>query len=120
MKKPAKDQSQPLAIVAARIVQEALNEDVDFNTLAQLAASDPGFAARVVATVNSGAFGLARQVSNIAQACKLIGVRGLRNLALSLVVSDMVPVGPDANVLLANSLRRAVAARLIGEALGER
>lgn len=121
MQKPSKrDASKPLAIVATRIVQEALNEDVDFNTLARLAASDPGFAARVVATVNSGAFGMPRQVSDVIQACKLIGVRGLRNLALSLVVSDMVPVGEDGGVLLANSLRRAVAARLLAEALGER
>ncbi|HET6331686.1 MAG TPA: diguanylate cyclase [Polyangiales bacterium] len=119
--KPSKrEPSKPLAVVAARIVQEALNEDVDFATLARLAGSDPGFAARVVATVNSGAFGMSRQVSDVTQACKLIGVRGLRNLALSLVVSDMVPVGEDGAVLLANSLRRAVAARLIAEAIGER
>jgi diguanylate cyclase (GGDEF)-like protein len=115
-----RDQSKPLAIVAARIVQEALSEDVDFNALARLAASDPGFAARVVANVNSGAFGLPRQVSDVTQACKLIGLRGLRNLALSLVVSDMVPVGENGAVLLANSIRRAVAARLIAEAVGER
>jgi two-component system cell cycle response regulator len=119
--KPSKrEPSKPLAVVAARIVQEALNEEVDFTTLARLAASDPGFAARVVATVNSGAFGLSRQVSDVTQASKLIGVRGLRNLALSLVVSDMVPVGEDGEVLLANSLRRAVAARLIAETIGER
>lgn len=115
-----RDASKPLAVVAARIVQEALNEDVEFETLSRLAASDPGFAARVVATVNCGAFGLARQVSDVAQACKLIGVRGLRNLALSLIVSDMVPVGEDGQVLLANSLRRGVTARLIAEALQQR
>jgi diguanylate cyclase (GGDEF)-like protein len=115
-----REPSKPLAVVAARIVQEALNEDVEFNTLARLASSDPGFAARVVATVNSGAFGLARQVSDVTQASKLIGVRGLRNLALSLVVSDMVPVGEDGGVLLANSLRRGVAARLLAEALSQR
>lgn len=119
-KSTKREPSKPLAVVAARIVQEALNEDVEFNTLARLASSDPGFAARVVATVNSGAFGLARQVSDVTQASKLIGVRGLRNLALSLVVSDMVPVGEDGGVLLANSLRRGVAARLIAEALSQK
>jgi diguanylate cyclase (GGDEF)-like protein len=120
VQRPKRDASKPLAIVAARIVQEALDENVDFNALSRLATSDPGFAARIVATVNSGAFGLARQVSDVMHGCKLIGVRGLRNLALSLVVSDMVPVGDDGAVLLANSLRRAVAMRLLGEAIGEK
>jgi two-component system cell cycle response regulator len=112
--------SKPLAIVATRIVQEALNDDVELATLAQLAASDPGFAARIVSAVNSGAFAMSRTVSDVRQACSMLGVRGLRNLALSLVVSDMIPTGEEGTLLLVNSLRRAVAARLVAEALGER
>ena len=50
----------------------------------------------------------------------MLGVRGLRNVALSLVICDMVPVGEDANLLLVTSLRRAVAARLVAEALSDR
>jgi diguanylate cyclase (GGDEF)-like protein len=59
-------------------------------------------------------------VSDVRQAATMLGLRGLRNLALSLVVSDMAPTGPDGELLLANSLRRAAAAQLIAEALGER
>jgi diguanylate cyclase (GGDEF)-like protein len=113
-------EAKPLALVATRIVQEALNDDVELATLSRLAESDPGFAARVVSTTNSGAFGLPRKVSDVRQACSLLGVRGLRNLALSLVVSDMIPTGSDGTVLLVNSLRRAVSARLLAEALKER
>jgi diguanylate cyclase (GGDEF)-like protein len=112
--------SKPLAVGAARIVQEALNDDVELSTLTRLAEQDPGFAVRVVLAVNSGAFGLSRSVGDVRQACSLLGIRGLRNLALSLVVSDMMPVGPDGTVLLVNSLRRAVAARLLAEAMREK
>jgi diguanylate cyclase (GGDEF)-like protein len=117
---PARKQSKPLAIVAARIVQEALNDDVELLTLSRLAESDPGFAVRVVSATNSSAFGTSRKVSDVRQACSLLGVRGLRNLALGLVVSDMIPTGSEGAVLLVNSLRRAVAARLLAEALKER
>ena len=46
------------------------------------------------------------------------GSGGLRNIALSLVLSDMVPTGQDGTVLLTISLRRAVAARLLAGAVG--
>jgi len=111
---------KPICVVATQIVQKAISPDVSVHELAQLATMDPGFAARVVALANSATYGVRNRVSDIRQACMLLGVRGLRNVALGLVVSDMVPTGPDGNVLLVNSLRRAAAARLIAEALGDR
>jgi diguanylate cyclase (GGDEF)-like protein len=109
----------PLAIVATRIVQEALREDISVAELARMASSDPAFALRVVSTVNSPLFGVPRKVTDLAQACSLLGARGLRNLALGLIVTDMVPKG-DGRTLLGHCIRRAVASRLIAEKLGER
>jgi diguanylate cyclase (GGDEF)-like protein len=110
----------PLSIVAARIVQEALRPDVTLEALTKLAVGDPGFAARVLSMVNSAAYRFQGRVTDVRQGCTLLGERGLRNLALGLVVSDMVPIGDGAAVLIAVSMRRAVAARLIAEAWGER
>jgi diguanylate cyclase (GGDEF)-like protein len=110
----------PLSVVALQIVREALKPEASLAELAKLAESDPGFALRIVAMVNSAAFGFNRRVSDVRQATSFIGVRGLRSLGLSLAVSDMVPAGPDGKVLLANSLRRAVAAQLIAKKLGHR
>jgi diguanylate cyclase (GGDEF)-like protein len=107
-------------MVATQIVTQAVSPDVSVADLAKLAIGDPGFAARVVALANSAAYGLPSRVSDIRQACMLLGVRGLRNVALSLIVSDMVPAGEDADLLLATSLRRAAAARLIAEGLKDR
>lgn len=110
--------SKPLSLVAAQIVEKAVKEDVTVAALSALAAGDPGFAARVLAMVNSAAFGLGRTISEIGRACAMLGVRGVRNIALSLVLTDMVPTGQDGTVLLTISLRRAVAARLLAGAVG--
>ncbi|HEX7663735.1 MAG TPA: diguanylate cyclase [Polyangiaceae bacterium] len=110
----------PVCIVATKIIQTAVEPDVGLSDLAKLAESDPGFAFRVLAVVNSAAFMRTRRVGDVRQACALLGVRGLRNLALGLVVSDMIPTGEVGELLFSISMRRAVAARLIAEALKER
>jgi diguanylate cyclase (GGDEF)-like protein len=110
----------PLSVVALQIVREALKPDASPTDLAKLAESDPGFAMRIISMVNSAAFGFNRKVSDVRQATAFIGVRGLRTLGLSLAVSDMVPAGPDGQLLLGNSLRRAVSAQLIAKKLGHR
>ncbi|MEZ4222156.1 MAG: diguanylate cyclase [Polyangiaceae bacterium] len=112
-------QRSPLAIMATRIVEASLREDASVQQLARLAASDPGFGVRVLSVVNSAAYGMPRNVTDVGQAASLLGARGLRNIGLSLALSDMVPTGRDGDDLLALCLRRAVAARLIADALGD-
>ncbi len=107
-------------MVATRIVQEAVSAEVSVADLAKLAESDAGFGARVLSLVNSAAYGRGTKVADVRQACALLGVRGLRNVALGLVVGDMIPTGEDGAILLTTSLRRGVAARLVAEAVGER
>ncbi|HJL20212.1 MAG TPA: diguanylate cyclase [Sandaracinaceae bacterium LLY-WYZ-13_1] len=109
-----------VAAAATQIVRAAVEPDCSAADLADLAASDPGFGMRLLAMVNSPAFGLSHRVSDVRRAASLLGVRGLRNLALSLVVSDMAPTGDGGRLLLSNSMRRAVAARSLAAALGER
>ncbi|MFK8001001.1 MAG: diguanylate cyclase [Polyangiales bacterium] len=101
---------------AARIVQAALQPDCSAAELAKLAALDPQFALRVLSVVNSPAFALSNAVDDVGRAASLLGVRGLKNLALSLIVTEMVPSGEAGQVLFANSLRRALAARAIAKA----
>jgi len=110
----------PLSLIAMQIVRESLNPDASLHELAQLAASDPGFAMRALALVNSASYGVQRQVSDVRQAVALVGVRGVRTLGMSLALSDMVPVGEEGQLLLGNSLRRAVASRMLAERLGQK
>jgi diguanylate cyclase (GGDEF)-like protein len=109
------NQKAPLSVIAARLVQEALKEDASITELAKMASGDAAFAMRVLSIANSAAYGPSRDVRDVRTACVLLGVRGLRNVALGIMVSDMVPAHPDATVLFANSLRRAVTASLLAE-----
>ncbi|MEM9069846.1 MAG: diguanylate cyclase [Myxococcota bacterium] len=115
--KKTKKNSEPVCTAATQIIQMAMDEDCSASDLGRIAASDPAFGLRVLRLVNSPSFMLANKVEDVRRAVALLGVRGLRNLALSLVVSDMVPVGEAGQVLLGNSLRRAMAARSIATSL---
>jgi diguanylate cyclase (GGDEF)-like protein len=107
----------PVSVAATQIVQAALREDVSVAELGKLAAADPIFALRVLAFVNSPLMGFRRRVDDVVQAAGLLGLRGLRNIALSLVVAGFAGRSPGATLLLANCVRRAIAARNIGRAL---
>ena len=107
--------SGPIALIAAQIVEESIKPDVEVSKLSSLAQCDPAFAAKLLTCVNSAAFGLSRRVTDVRQAVSLIGIRSLRNLGLSLALSDMVPAA-DGVVLLANCIRRAAAARCVARA----
>lgn len=103
---------------ARRIVQEALREDVSVAELAEMAGADPAFALRVLSVANSAAYSRSREVSNVQQACSLMGIRGLRNIALGMLVADLVPAAEGAASLLSNCLRRALAARTLAKISG--
>src|SRR3954462_10721987 len=103
----------PLSLIALQTVGESLAPEASLPELAKLAASDPGFALRIIAIVNSASFGPQRHVSDVRQAVSLVGIRGLRSIGMSLALSDMIPVGDDGRVLMANSLRRAVASQFL-------
>lgn len=111
---------EPASTAAVQIVQEAVKEGVSVADLAKLALGDPAFAIRVLSMVNSAAFQRATPVQDVNQAVSLLGIRGLRNIALSLVVSDLVPMGEEGALLLGQSLRRAIASRLIAQATGHK
>jgi HD-like signal output (HDOD) protein len=108
----------PASLLACRIIREAASPDVTVADLARLAEADPAFAMRVLRVVNSVAFGLRQKVVSIREACVKIGVRGLRSVALGLLVSDMVPVGRDGATVLAQVLRRAAAGGMIAARCG--
>jgi len=104
--------------LATTIVKEAVKPDCSVERIGQLAKASPGFALRLLSSVNSAGLNGGHRISDVERACAMLGLRRLRNLALSLVVSGMSPPGPLGATLLANSIRRAVAARAIAEALG--
>ncbi|HEY3669114.1 MAG TPA: HDOD domain-containing protein, partial [Polyangiaceae bacterium] len=116
--KPKAPSKAPLSLIALQIVRESLAPEASLPDLAKLAESDPGFAMRIIAMVNSASFGPQRHVSDVRQAVSLVGIRGMRSIGMSLALSDMIPVGESGRILLANSLRRAVASQFLAQRLG--
>ena len=115
-KRPKKH--EPLSPAASRIVQSALSADVSLSDLADMAQTDPAFALRVLSYVNNPVLGLGRRIDSIHQASMLLGLRGLRSLALSLVITHLAPETTGTETLLANCLRRAIAAQQIARRMG--
>ncbi len=107
----------PVTAAATRIVQEALREDVSVTELSDYACVDPAFALRILSVVNSPYVGLGRKVDDVRQASLLLGIRGLRTLALSTVVAGLGTPSELQRLLLGNCIRRAVAARAIAASL---
>src|ERR1700709_2014304 len=58
----------PLSLIALQIVRASLPPEASLPALAKLAESDPGFAMRIIAMVNSASFGPQRHVSDVRQA----------------------------------------------------
>jgi diguanylate cyclase (GGDEF)-like protein len=106
-----------VSAAAAKIAQVALRQDVTVDELAHLAHADAAFAMQLLSLVNSPALGRGNSISDINQAASLLGIRGLRTVALGLLVSSLCPEEASCRVLMANSLRRAVSCRLIAKEL---
>jgi diguanylate cyclase (GGDEF)-like protein len=100
-------------------VQAALRQDVQVNELVEFARADPAFALRILSFVNSPLMGFSKRVDDVRQAATLLGIRGLRNLALSLLVTGLdQSQSAGSNMLLANCLRRAILARDLARVFG--
>jgi len=59
------------------------NPDADINTIARQMAMDPALTADLLRTVNSAQYMLTKRIENIAEAAKMVGLRGIRNLLYS-------------------------------------
>ena len=107
---------------ALEMLRACSRDDVDNRQLAGFARTDPVLTAEVLRVVNTPLFGIAREVNSVQHAITLLGVRALRNIVLCLLVREAVTQqtipGVDVTHFWEDSLRRAVAARLLGPQLG--
>lgn len=90
-----------------------MQDDATAAKIASVAPTDPAFVLRVMSYVNSPQFGPGVRVESIQQAAKLLGVSGLRSIALTLIVTQLVRGIEGIEPLWVNCLRRAVAARAL-------
>ncbi|TPV93658.1 MAG: GGDEF domain-containing protein [Myxococcales bacterium FL481] len=103
----------------AAIVQAASDPEASAAALAELVAADPGFSTKILAIANSSLYRRGAPVTSVAHAVGVLGIRQLRNLALCAAAQASVDKRRLGAFHLSrfweNSLRRAVAARVLAE-----
>jgi EAL and modified HD-GYP domain-containing signal transduction protein len=91
------------------LLAEMQRVDIDINRVEQLVGTDPTLAFRVLAIVNSSAFGLDRRVESLRHAIVLLGVTQVRHLATLLALSASTDASVELIALGATRARLASA-----------
>lgn len=109
------DYELPSFSAAAVSTLRLIREDADMRVIAERILADPGLSVRVLRTVNSAAFGLRNQVTDLTQAVTLLGRSRVEALVLAAAVGDSLPAceGIDLAGFWRTSARRACLARRI-------
>jgi hypothetical protein len=85
------NQLPALPEMAQRLLDCFRREDVSLVELSELIARDSALAARVLRLANSARYGTRRRVAHLPDAAALIGLNGLRGLALAAALVDVFP-----------------------------
>lgn len=103
----------------ARAFLKSVRDEASLASLSALLDENASLEARLLALLRNGVLGGAEPLESFDAAYELLGPQGLRPPAIVLAVADLIPVGHGGEALLANSLRRAVAARLLAQKTGQ-
>ena len=75
--------------VAMHVMQIAADETSGAADLTEAMESDTALSARVLRCVNSSAYGVRRKITNLQQAIAYLGMKQIRNLAVTASVSEL-------------------------------
>ncbi|HZQ87352.1 MAG TPA: HDOD domain-containing protein [Acidimicrobiales bacterium] len=101
--------------LADELVSMAISSEGGFERVLAVVEQDPVLAAIVLRMVNSAAFALSAEVTELSRAVVLLGAAHVRSLALAAAMSALSAV-PDADERFAHSFSTACTARLVAVA----
>lgn len=112
-----------LPAAAEKVLRITDNENADPEQLCEAIQSDPVLVARVLRRLNSSYYALSQRISDLKTAIGLLGLREIRNLALTVFVSRIFDGGAvhgtyNRDNLWAHSVGVAVASRLVARVCG--
>ncbi|MGZ8938884.1 MAG: HDOD domain-containing protein [Limisphaerales bacterium] len=97
--------------------------DTHISDIAAIVEQDPGLTTRLLHTVNSAYFGIARKVVSCSEAIQIVGLELIRGLMLGMKIFDYYKNSPFVRTVFGriwdHSLRTATAARRISEVEGQ-
>ncbi len=105
--------------IAVKILRAVKDEESSFHDLAEIVKADPAIATKIMKTANSSFYGLAKHVDSLAQATSVIGMKALKNMALSFVIVNNFEKANDSSFDLdafwKHSITTGVAAEIVAE-----
>ncbi len=105
--------------VVVRLLELTQAEDVKLKDIVDTIGMDPGLSAKILKFANSPMAGLPRSVTSLQQAISLIGIRGVKMMALSFSLvsssADAQCEGFDQSLFWSQSLACGVASRVLAE-----
>ncbi len=106
--------------VVVRLLELTRRQDATTKQVADTIALDPNLSAKILRFVNSPMAGVQRQVTSIQQAVSLLGMRGVKMMALSFAVvssaRDTKTRGFDTSLFALQSVACGVASRILANA----
>lgn len=78
-----------LPVVYQKVLEEMVKEDASVGEIGRLVERDPALSAKVLQIVNSAYMGVRNPVSNLVQACSMLGLTNLKNVVLMAEVFDL-------------------------------
>jgi len=106
---------QPLPAAVQKLLSLLQDPEVNASDIARVMSYDPTLTARILRVTNSSFFGLSHRISTVSQAIPILGIQGLRNLALGVAIfSHFKQATPTHSIerIWSHSLGVASAARL--------
>ena len=77
-----------------KLEEEMNKEDFSFDKIKKIISTDPGMTAKILQTVNSGFFGLPRQITDLLQALNFLGVNTIKSIVLYLQTFSASSIPP--------------------------
>ncbi len=104
-----------------RILGRIRDREASMEEIAEALRWEPGLVVRVLAAVNSAAFGPAQEIRDVAHAASYLGRSQIEQIVLTMAVRDALPSGPapgfEAERYWLTAARRASLARILADEL---
>ena len=106
-----------LPTVVLDLIASLNQDDINIDTLVQKIAQDQALTAKTLRLANSSFYGMARQITTIAEAIAILGFRTVRSIATTTALLDTFAGDPHASFNFAPFWRHAIAAAVCAREL---
>jgi len=105
--------------VATRFLEIVQDPDFDYADVVEVLSTDPGTASEILRLANSSLFGVTRQVTSLAHALTLLGLRRVRSLVLGRYIVESIDIKNTSTLDTSYYWRRSLATAVLAAKLAD-